>query len=357
MLENVNIQNFRLFENFSIQNLAKVNLIVGKNNVGKSSLLEALYLLASQSSPEILLSLLDARGEISYDREASRLRNYDISHLFFGHRLENGASILIQAEDSTSLGLKITFVKDFEQLSLFASEKELKERRPDPFLRFEYLGTQRKFDLGLEDDTWLNRRRLLRYSDSISRKFNSTYVTTKGFDYDQLADLWDSITLTPQEDDVIKMLQILEPDVERLSFQSRKTSNSGILIKRKGQTKPLPLGIMGEGMHRVLTIAIALANSENGYLFIDEIDTGLHYRTITDMWNLVFKTAERLNIQVFATTHSSDCITSFDEALDIQENQDTGRLFRLEDRANQIVTVPYNRKDLAIATQQEIEVR
>ena len=154
------------------------------------------------------------------------------------------------------------------------------------------------------------------------------------------------------------MLQILEPNVERISFQSRQSPNSGILVKHKGQDYPLPLGSMGDGMHRVLAIATALANAENGYLFIDEIDTGLHYRVITDMWRLIFKTAERLNIQVFATTHSLDCISFFDEALNLHSNSTVGKLFRLERReTGEIVPVEYGTDDLTIAVREDIEVR
>ncbi len=221
----------------------------------------------------------------------------------------------------------------------------------------EYHGSDRKFDLDVFGEV-VDRRRLRMFADVSPTKTNSNYITTKGFDYDVLADLWDTITLTPKEEDVINMLQILEPDVERISFQSRKTSNSGILIKHKGQDHPFPLGSMGDGMHRILAIATALANSENGYLFIDEIDTGLHYRTITDMWSLIFKTAERLNIQVFATTHSSDCIESFDEALKLQNSSTIGKLFRLEFREEgAIVPVEYETEDLTTAVRQDIEVR
>jgi energy-coupling factor transporter ATP-binding protein EcfA2 len=357
MLKKVRIQNYRLFEDFSIDNLARVNLIVGKNNVGKSSLLEALYLLVSQDSPEVLLSLLEARGEVSFADDDYRSRGYAIAHLFFGHKLENGASIVIQSRNLDPLGIRITFVKDIEKLLLPSPKEKSRRRRSPTFLRVEYLGTEIKVDLDLMGDLLLDGFELKRLGILSPAQTNSNYITTKGFDYDFLAKLWDAITLTPKEDDVINMLQILEPDVERISFQSRKTSNSGILIRHAGQDSPVPLGSMGDGMHRVLAIATALANSENGYLFIDEIDTGLHYRTITDLWDLVFKTAERLKVQVFATTHSSDCIESFNKAVNIQQDRELGKLFRLERRGEKIETVKYDNKDLTIATRQEIEVR
>jgi AAA15 family ATPase/GTPase len=113
---------------------------------------------------------------------------------------------------------------------------------------------------------------------------------------------------------------------------------------------------MGDGMHRILTIAAILADSEEGYLLVDEIDTGLHYRTITDMWRLVMETAVRLNVQVFATTHSWDCVRSFAEALDMQDDKEIGALFRLERRdEGEIAAVRYGAEDLSFIISQNIQ--
>lgn len=69
----------------------------------------------------------------------------------------------------------------------------------------------------------------------------------------------------------------------------------------------IPIGSMGDGIWRLLGVALALTSARGGVLLIDEIDTGLHYSVLVDMWRLVFKTACSLDVQVFATTHSRDC--------------------------------------------------
>jgi AAA15 family ATPase/GTPase len=162
--------------------------------------------------------------------------------------------------------------------------------------------------------------------------------------------------LTPSEDKVIEALQLLEPRVERIAFTGRQTSNSGIKIKLKDQQHPLPLGSMGDGMRRILGIATSLVSVEDGTLLIDEIDTGLYYSTLTDMWKLVLETAQRLNAQVFATTHSWDCVRSFQEALDVNA-EGTGQLIRLERKGQDIVPTVYTKEELDIAIEQGIEVR
>jgi predicted ATP-dependent endonuclease of OLD family len=82
----------------------------------------------------------------------------------------------------------------------------------------------------------------------------------------------------------------------------------------RGQRDPIPLGSMGDGMRRILTLAMCAVNVENGFLLIDEIDTGLYYEVQADMWRLILETAQRLDVQVFATTHSWDCVSAFQEA-------------------------------------------
>ena len=152
-------------------------------------------------------------------------------------------------------------------------------------------------------------------------------------------------------------MQIIEPDVERINFTSRPISNSGILIKLHGQDEPIPLRSMGEGMHRILALAMAAVTVENGVLLVDEIDTGLHYQTQTDMWRLILEIAERLNVQVFATTHSWDCITAFQEALAQSEDSSVGKLFRLSRKDENIRAIEYTPDELSIAVRQSIEVR
>lgn len=365
MFESLSIQNFRLFRDFHIQNLARVNLIVGKNNAGKSSLLEGTYLLVNQGSLAALRQILEIRGEIRIQEEVSVQginstgvisrsdsilpRGYEIPHLFFGHQLKTDISIKLKSQGVRDLLLDISFKRERpNQLTLFGEPEAVS------FLRFRYGGDLgRKIDIEVYGD--LIEERGLRYSKLLEPVFNSNYITTKDVNYLLLAKLWDRVTLTPKEDDVIRMLQILEPDIERISFQSRQTATSGILIKNKLQTQPIPLGSMGDGIHHILAIAVALANSEGGYLFVDEIDTGLHYGAITDVWKLILKTAESLNVQVFATTHSWDCVRSFAEALQMQENKNIGALFRLDRMGEDIEAVKYTVEDLAFVMSQNIQ--
>ncbi len=345
MLTQLSIENFRLFKQLHINDLAPVNLIVGKNNVGKTSLLDALYLLVSPDDTLTMLELLTKRGEyFTVEEQGERRRLYEFSHLFYGHQLDSHSVCELQAQGKTGDNqLRIFYQVEDGKLAFVNGQQQ-----------------NRRYLSASGEASYFNRSRYL--SEEV------VYLTTDHFAYDDLAVLWNRLITTSKakKQHVIEMLQILEPEVDDVLFLAQPTKKSGIVLSLKGQDKPVPLGSMGDGMTRILAIALALANVENGFLLVDEIDTGLHYRTITDMWALVLTTAVRLNIQVFATTHSLDCIRSFGEALTTplalnghqpQSLSDAGRLIRLQRRDTDIEAILYDSQEIAFSVAQEIEVR
>jgi AAA15 family ATPase/GTPase len=101
---------------------------------------------------------------------------------------------------------------------------------------------------------------------------------------------------------------------------------------------------------------LALGNTKDGILLIDEIENGIHYSVQHELWQLIFRLASRLNVQVFATTHSWDCIEGFQKAT--QENmQEEGLLIRLSLKKNDVVATLFDKEELAIVTREQIEVR
>lgn len=350
MIQNLTIQNFRLFKEFTVDGLVPVNLIVGKNNVAKSSLLEAIYLLTTKTSSS-LAQILDTRGETAFiETENGHTEDfYNISYLFEGHTPSPEDFIEISSQ---ALSLKILITR--------ANEKEVHRKaqlRPTSWLKI--IQQEETFSIELFDNLMEKRWMMPRWATSASplSQGNVTFITTSSLDYASLAKLWDKITLTPKEENIIQMLQVLDPTVERISFQSRQSSRSGILIKRRGEKSPVPLGSMGDGMQRLLGVVMSLANSENGYLLIDEIDTGLHYSVITNMWKLILAATKTLNVQVFATTHSLDCERSFAEALSHLPERNQGSLFRMQKRGGKIVAIKYTAEELKFALDQDVEVR
>lgn len=153
-------------------------------------------------------------------------------------------------------------------------------------------------------------------------------------------------------------LKIIAPEIQALSLVRNDASLNNRIpqVRIAGIDDRISLGSMGEGMNRMLGIALALVNAKDGMLLIDEVDTGLHYSVLPEMWKLIFEIAHRLNVQVFATSHSWDCIQSFQQAADANTEEE-GMLIRLEQRDSGIVPVLFDERRLNIAAREQIEVR
>ena len=176
-----------------------------------------------------------------------------------------------------------------------------------------------------------------------------------------MASMWNAVALTEEEDEVIHALQIIEPDVERIAFLSSGGTRSpnateGVVVKLRDSDMRMPLGSMGDGIRRMLALTLAVSKSRNSVLLVDEIDTGLHYSVMSSMWKMIIESAARNNTQVFATTHSQDCLTSLAWLCESEPHiASQVSLQRLHKGADS--TVHYSAQELASVIQRRIEVR
>jgi AAA15 family ATPase/GTPase len=128
------------------------------------------------------------------------------------------------------------------------------------------------------------------------------------------------------------------------------------MTKVSGQSKPIPLRSLGEGVNHLLGIAVSLIAARDGLLLVDEIENGLHYSVMTRMWKLILDQSRALNVQVFAATHSLDCIRGF-QAATAELGFGDARLIRLEGKSGNIEGVSFDPAELRIVTEEDIEVR
>ena len=173
--------------------------------------------------------------------------------------------------------------------------------------------------------------------------------------------VWDKVALTPSEGLVLQALQFLDPDIERIAAQAvsgpyySSQSRGGFIIKRRGWEQPVPIGTMGDGMWRMLAMAISITQCRGGVLLVDEIDTGLHYTVMSQMWKLIFNAARELDVQIFATTHSYDCVYSLAQICSQREAGESVTVQRIDPGERR--AVPYDEDDRTVAVRREIEVR
>lgn len=391
MLDLLQIRNFRMLEDFSVGPLGRVNLIVGRNNSGKSTVLEALRLFAEGANPRLLFTLLDEHDELAgnaFDGEGDSSAPIGaLRHLYPGRTIPN-------SDDSPIvIGEKSGYRVSLQHLYFDMVEEEIRDkdgalvgkrmtRVPLPRAFTDEIQVSGEgFRVTLQDELfektyWLDNKDSLSMrrnmpTESVGRRTPHGYVPTHFVHMDELALWWDQIVFTPLENRVINALAIIEPNVEGLAFVDNRGSGRFSrttarppkripVIKLRGQTEPIPLSSMGDGMLRVLQLVLATAPAKGGLLLVDEFENGLHFGVQKTIWSWLFQLATELDIQVFATTHSSDCVKSFTEAA--TEHPEHGVLFkmtrsRLAQDKNKVIAIVHDEERLGLAVETATELR
>lgn len=375
MIRTLTIENFRCFEQFKLHDLGRVNLLVGSNNSGKTSVLEAVDLLMANGDATVLSRTLARRGEdieyIERARPAERrvvTRQLDVRRLFHRHRLQRDSVFRLTADVISGNRSLTGDVQPASELD-DSQSADLVELDYLPDLAFRlYWGDspERAYRAGVLSQGGVSAYRFARSQRRLDATRTTTqFVPTASLTANDVIDLFDDIVLTPKENTVIRALQIIEPHVERLATQRTESSSirglltnhrSGILLRLSENDDRVPIGSMGDGMWRLLGLSLSMVQAENAILLIDEIDTGLHYSVMEKMWKLVTETAKRLNIQVFATTHSRDCVESLATVCreSITENSEV-TIQRIE--RGKTRSVAYTEQEIIRAAEYGTEVR
>ncbi|MEI6499421.1 MAG: AAA family ATPase [Armatimonadota bacterium] len=335
MYQSVRIQNFRGFENLTVDGLSRVNLIVGENGVGKTALLEAVYLLAGLKLYHPLRSL-EARRGLSETNKAWRLDGDLLESLF----CEFNARRPLQVNGTGARG------DDAFTLSATNAQGQLGAK----------LSWRLADGRGLESDygpdgpiggTSSDPRAL----PSDEPVFLSTR-TTLGLKAE--ANRFSSVVKHGKRPQIIRSLQVIEPRIrglELLTFGEQSAVHADV-----GLLRMIPLGLIGEGLQRLCSLVLATSEASGFVLLVDEIDTGLHYSILADMWRVMSTAARELNYQLFTTTHSYECMTAAHEAFaDHPEDFSMHRLERQKDGT--IVSNDFGHDDLGTALELGFEVR
>ena len=370
MLSSFSARRYRLFKSLRVLELGRVNLLVGRNNAGKSAFLEALELYAGAAAPRVLFNLVSAREETWHGRvqtEFRQLHGNPIRHLFYGHRLpevgEPGIELGPVDSLSETLGL---FTAAFQVVA--DEEGVLQRTRVNPD-NVKSIPEDVEITLMAQEGDKLRRvMRVNRDADFVRRigaladpeaKLPVQVVPTRNMLPSKVASLWDVVGLTDLAEEVVEGLRLIEPLVQDIAFVEGSVSAREArvpLVRIKGGSEPLPLRSLGDGMTRLFQIVLALVNARDGVLLVDEFENGLHWSVQPAAWKTVFRLATKLNVQVFASTHSRDCVAGFEKAWN--DRPADGNFLRLDpDPDFGVKTRQYSLETLADSLETAVEVR
>jgi energy-coupling factor transporter ATP-binding protein EcfA2 len=381
VLRSLRIQNFRALEDFRVPRLGRVNLIVGKNNSGKSTILEALRIYAQNANPVLLDEILVTHDEMLQSLTQGAPSSEDDEHVPY-ENFFTGRNFPDRDDDDIYIGdgdghsfVRIAHTFYREEESPVASDTGLPSIRRIPVPKDAVdedasqallISSSRR-----EQPRWMPigsgrtgvRRGRTAIADPAAVPLG--FVPTGFPPSESLADLWDSVALTNYDAVIRDGLKIIEPRVEGIAFVKRdgtryRADDRAPIVKLMGSERPVPLNSMGDGMLRILQLLLSLVPAKGGVYLVDEFENGLHYSVQERVWELVFELAARNGVQVFAATHSWDCIEAFKRVGASRKGSAVlfrvGRSVRASDKGKAIATV-FGEDELAQLTQADMEVR
>lgn len=376
-IRDLRVSGFRALTDLTIGPFGRVNLITGRNNAGKSSLLEAIRILATDGSPRTFYDILNYREESESKSTPEGERSYlptdfsPYSGLFSGYpnlgQSDKGFTISTSGERANvarSLSVRIGwFIEkvdaDRRSVSYESAQSDLfGETEGFPALEIESPERKRVIPVS-RVTTRLNPR--IRALAEVSEGGLGPCLFLDPFSSrstSQLAALWDTIALTDTEKEVVGALRIISSDIEAVSMIGSTESSSRprtAIARSSHYSTPVPLRTFGDGVNRLFGIILSLCSARTGILLVDEIENGLHHSVLTDIWRAIFRLSRDLDVQVFATSHSWDCVESFQRAA--VESPEDGTLVRLTLKGEQIVPTVFNEQELGVATRHQIELR
>ncbi len=328
-LPDLSVKGFRGIKDLTISRLGRVTLFAGKNGVGKTTLLDAVRLYAARGRLDVLVDILRDREEFADTVDvgiSEELTNWEA--LFYGRHPSPEACISIgPTRENQSLSV----------LKIFTPNHHVDR------------GVQSIKTECLRDDK----------SESLS-EIRCQSLGPGLLSNAHLAESWDKVALTDDETRAVEALNLIfNHKIDRVAVigdERRGHYARRVVVKVAGQDRPVSLKSLGDGAARLFGVALALANSQGGFLLIDEAENGIHHSIQSDFWKMVLKTAHMNNVQVLATTHGWDCVVGFARAAtDLDEVE--GILVRLEQDGERIRAIEYSEDDLNIAAEQGIEVR
>lgn len=364
MYTNFRIQNFRGFKDLELKDLARVNLIAGKNNNGKTALLEAIFMYSNPYNPDLALNIYSFRGVRQFKIEFGRWADSPFDVMF--HKFRTHESIVMSGSNKLygNWDLKIQIVNDVTELNSLGiiSHPSISE---DDGAQSSASAYQAICFVAQPEDTkeskhymWLdNRGNKNNFPIPPTPEFQGVFIQARSRTPHNInAERFTGLRLQGRHNLLFEALQIIEPrliQLELLRFGGETVLHGDIGIGR-----PLPLPLMGDGINSIASLILAMSYVPDGVLFVDEVENGLHHSLHENIWKAIDIASKTFNVQVFATTHSREMLMAANEAFKEQDDYDF-KLYRLDhdSETGDIEAVAYNERLIQSAQNMDFEVR
>lgn len=360
MYTDVTIRNFRGFHEFQVKDLGLVNILTGRNGTGKTALLEALFLLTGGDNSTLVLNLATMRGLMGAPIKLSNLSSQLWETLF--HDLDSQEPIELfgtwaAGKRRTRQTVRLSLAYQSSELIRGGDQLDLQSAGLDStapeeaYLQWEHQQSGRmKFRARIFID-----ENGLRIDPRPRKAFSQGFYLATRFRLSPQADAdrLGNLELRGDVEGFLDALRIVEPEVRRVTTVSR----GGVPVVHAdiGLKTLLPLALLGDGVSRLASLMLGIADCRNGVALIDEVENGFHYSTHEAVWKAILATAGHYQAQLVVSSHSLECVRA--AARPLSEGEHDVRLIRLERKPEGPVGHVFGQEQVLAALQSDVEIR
>jgi energy-coupling factor transporter ATP-binding protein EcfA2 len=351
MFKTVSVHNFKALNIIENVPFNKVTLIGGRNEAGKTTLLEALFLYSDRRNPDATIKLAGFRGLDNIPLESEHIW----APFFSNFDMTKDISISVTEDDGIKKELLIKYDDQFIP------------KVPIPVTNGGYISPGKSSTQGYKALSFKHNAdylaHLILHSNGLSHwierggtgdKHPVYYVNPSMVLSADNPELLSKLDKNDEQDKILGLLRILEPGLNRL--QLLKQGQRDVIYADFGNKQKFPVNMLGSGFCRSMTIALILASGNNEQIFIDEIENGIHHLHIKKYWDFILEASKLYNTQIIATTHSYEAISAFAESA--RESSFAGSAYlRLEKNNEKHIAYLFSLEDISAALSYEMEMR
>ena len=323
-LSKLTVSGFRGLSSLDLDGLGGVNFLLGANDVGKTSILEAIFLLTGSANMKLPIAIQNRRNYV--------IRRFEgLSSLFHNLDMEDQAMLRAQSFDSTIRTLVLT--APYKRAIPEPRTQGARTRANGDSVKFQ---SAERGDQSSSSD--LSGSRVLQYDVKVQRKTKKRPVSFTGrldmddgeidlsisekrataeivparffyASYEYEADVIANVRITKKTPELIKYLQVINPRVQDVA------TDGDVAYLDIGLETMMPLNMFGSGMVRATSIVSHCILGNDRILLIDELDNGLHYRAIVPLLTTLLRIATQRGLQIFITTHSLEVLEGLQQVL------------------------------------------
>ena len=347
MFKSLQIQNYRAFDELDIKRLGHINLFTGKNNTGKTTLLEAIFLLCGAGNVQMALNAGVIRGTTS---AAASLPATFWKPLFTALDMTKTVKItgVYSSLGQLTMNIKVSRPETVELPLDTPGSTSVAESLNENGLLFSFEMDSKK----VESSVYVT-------GDEVKTKqhpdwrvpFPGMFLPSGRVSFQEDAMYLGTLRKQRQGDLLVDALQIFEPKLQNVEENSA-SGVSMIWVDIDGLPELVPLALLGEGATRIASLIIRILNTPKGIVLVDEVENGFHHSVLNKIWQVISAAARKVDAQIVASTHSFECV----EAAQYLDS-DSFLLHRLEKVDDKLRCITYEPDEIKAAIRHSLEVR